>query len=122
MTFFNENVHSVAVSEESVIDFLNFCKKIHTKMECKISGRKMSNFIDPLFDHLKENCSLDEKKEFLFAECYHDRDFFENLFVLSKNREFCFQFLQAFKEEKLAFFVAFAKKYNNLSLVDTKNE
>ena len=33
-----------------------------------------------------------------------------------------FQFLQAFKEEKLAFFVVFAKKYNNLSLADTKNE
>ena len=59
MTFFNENVHSVAVSEESIIDFLNFCKKICTEMECK-----MSNFIDPLFDYLKENCSLDEKKGF----------------------------------------------------------
>ena len=27
-----------------------------------MSGFKISNFIDPLFDSLKENCLLDEKK------------------------------------------------------------
>lgn len=54
-----------------------------------------------------------------FAHCYHNRYFFENLFVLSKNREFCFQFLQTFKK-KIAFFVVFAKKYNYLFLADKK--
>ena len=36
MDSFFENLHSVAASDQSVIDFVNFCTVIHNQIECKI--------------------------------------------------------------------------------------
>ena len=61
---FLENIHLVSSDDETIVDFVNFCNKLHIEMNCKVKGCKMSNLVDLLIDFLKEALPLDEKRVF----------------------------------------------------------
>ena len=56
-------------SQESMINFINVCKRFHHQIGCEESVCEVAYFIDLTLGLLMENHSLDEKKKLFLVQC-----------------------------------------------------
>lgn len=100
MDSFFENLHSIAVSDKSIVDFVNFCDKEHNQIERKRKGCDIYIFVSCLVALLKKDKSVDKRTGFFMAHCINYKGPFQPIFKLSKNIDYCFEFLQLLKEKR----------------------
>ena len=97
---FYENLHSIADSDEMIIDFANFCEKVHDQIECKREDCELNLFAGCLVDFLKKDRTMAERRRLFISHCNNYKKLFQSMFNLNNNREYCPEFLQLLKEKK----------------------
>ena len=91
---FYENIHSIADSNEMIIDFANFCEKVQEQIECKREDCELSLFAVCLVDFLKKDRTMAERKRLFISHCNNYKKPFPSMFKLNKNIEYSLEFLK----------------------------
>ena len=60
---FYENLHSIANSDEMIIDFTNFCKKVHEQIEYKGEDCELNLFAGWLVDFFGKKKQQDHSRQ-----------------------------------------------------------
>ena len=97
---FYENLHSVADSNDMIIDFANFCEKVHDKIECKREDCELNLFVGCLVEFLKKDRTMAERRWSFISHCNNYKKSFKSMFKLDNNREYCFDYLQLLKVKR----------------------
>ena len=93
MESFFENLYSVAASDETILDFVNFYKKVHNLNECKKEDCDINIFVSCIAAFLKKERSV----EIFMDHCFVYKKLFHSMFMLSKNKTYCLELLQILK-------------------------
>ena len=75
------NVEALTKSEQSIIDFLNFCKRFYEQIGCG-TDYEVVHFINTLSAFLREEDALEEIIEFFIKKCLVQKTLFKNLYIL----------------------------------------
>ena len=75
------NVEALTKSEQSIIDFLNFCKRFYEQIGCG-TDYEVAHFINTLSAFLREEHALEEIIEFFIKKCLVQKTLFKNLYIL----------------------------------------
>ena len=97
---FYENIHSIADSNEMIIDFANFCEKVHEQIECKREDCEFSFFAASLVDFLKKDRTMAKRRRLFISHCNNYKKPFPSMFKLSKNKEYSLEFLKLLNGKK----------------------
>lgn len=92
MESFLENLYSVAASDESIVDFVNFSEKVHNLADCEKEDCGINIFVSCLTAFLKKDRSGDERKRFFMDNCFKFKKPFHSMFALSRNKNYCLEF------------------------------
>ena len=78
-----------------IVDFANFCRLLHTRLGWVDQGCNFELMSKKLVNYLKENSSLEDRKNVFIGHCFDNRYIIQPLFFLYANKNVCFELINA---------------------------